>query len=65
MVRAAAVSALARFGAQCESLRANVIVLLRRCSFDSDDEVRDRACLFMDLLENQSSALVSKLILNG
>jgi len=65
VVRAAAVTALARFGAQCDALRGNVIVLLRRCTYDSDDEVRDRACLFIDLLENQSPALLSKLVLNA
>lgn len=39
-VRAAAVSALARFGAAVESLRPRVVVLLKRALFDNDDEVR-------------------------
>jgi len=52
-VRAAAVSSLAKFGVQCEGLRDRVIVLLRRCLFDNDDEVRDRAMFSLSLLENQ------------
>lgn len=46
-VRAAAVSSLARFALECESLRPNIIVLLRRALYDSDDEVRDRATLYL------------------
>jgi coatomer protein complex subunit gamma len=76
VVRAAAVSALARylilyylhcgrFGALCPGLRANVITLLSRCVYDSDDEVRDRACFFKDLLQNQPPAVMSRLVLNG
>lgn len=39
-MRAAAVSALANFGAACEPLRPRIIVLLRRALSDNDDEVR-------------------------
>jgi hypothetical protein len=39
-VRAAAVSALARFGAAVEDLRPRVVVLLKRALYDNDDEVR-------------------------
>jgi len=53
-VRAAAVSALAKFGVHCEALRDRVIVLVRRCLFDNDDEVRDRAMLSLSLLEAQT-----------
>ncbi len=38
-MRAAAVSALANFGAVCESLRPRILVLLRRALSDNDDEV--------------------------
>ena len=41
------------------------MVLLTRCAFDSDDEVRDRACFFKDLLTNQPLATMSKLVLNA
>ncbi len=46
-VRAAAISALARFALECDGLRDNIVVLLRRALYDSDDEVRDRATLYL------------------
>ncbi|CAI0377270.1 unnamed protein product, partial [Linum tenue] len=49
-VRAAAVSTLAKFGAMVDALKPRVFVLLRRCLFDSDDEVRDRATLYLNTL---------------
>ncbi|VDO60573.1 unnamed protein product [Heligmosomoides polygyrus] len=48
-VRAAAVTALAKFGAQCAELRPSIQVLLKRCLLDSDDEVLPSSlerCLF-------------------
>jgi len=50
-VRASAISALAKFGIQLEYLRASIVVLLQRCLFDMDDEVRDRATFFVALLK--------------
>lgn len=50
-VRAAAVSALAKFGVKLESLRPSIVVLLKRCLNDTDDEVRDRATLYVHALE--------------
>ncbi|XP_059080210.1 coatomer subunit gamma-2-like [Tigriopus californicus] len=64
-VRAAAVSALARFGALCDDLLPNVLVLLSRCQMDNDDEVRDRATYFKVILEQQQQNLNSQFILNG
>ncbi|PKH63933.1 hypothetical protein CRG98_050206, partial [Punica granatum] len=49
-VRASAVSTLAKFGAMVDSLKPRIFVLLRRCLFDSDDEVRDRATLYLNTL---------------
>ena len=46
-VRAAALSALARFAADCPDLRPKILILLRRALYDSDDEVRDRATLYL------------------
>ncbi|KMZ56280.1 Coatomer subunit gamma-2 [Zostera marina] len=50
-VRAGAVSALAKFGAIVDSLKPRIFTLLKRCLFDSDDEVRDRATLYLNMLE--------------
>uniref|UniRef100_A0A1J3JA67 Coatomer subunit gamma n=1 Tax=Noccaea caerulescens TaxID=107243 RepID=A0A1J3JA67_NOCCA len=49
-VRAAAVCTLAKFGFMVESLKPRITVLLKRCIYDSDDEVRDRATLFLSVL---------------
>ena len=49
-VRASAVSALAKFATQCEDLRPQIIPLLQSCTDDDDDEVRDRAALYLSML---------------
>ncbi|BFZ58705.1 coatomer subunit gamma [Savitreella phatthalungensis] len=54
LVRAAAVNALARF-AHCPGLTDSVVVLLRRCLSDQDDEVRDRAALNLRILDSKLS----------
>lgn len=46
-VRAAALSTLARFAAECEELRPRILILLNRALYDVDDEVRDRATLYL------------------
>jgi len=51
-VRAAACTSLAKFGIILEELRPNILVLLRRCLNDADDEVRDRAAFYLALIEN-------------
>lgn len=50
-VRAAAVSALAKFAAQCPSLRTSIMTLLKRSLNDEDDETRDRATLCVSVIE--------------
>lgn len=50
-VRAAAVSALAKFGAQCPSLRPSIMTLLKRSLFDEDDETRDRSAIAVSIIE--------------
>lgn len=40
-VRASAVSALAKFGVVVANLRPRILILLRRCLYDNDDEVMD------------------------
>lgn len=51
-VRAAAVTALAKFAASCPSLRTSIMALLKRSLVDEDDETRDRAALVVATLEN-------------
>lgn len=53
-VRAAALSALAKFAVACIDLRPRIVVLLKRALYDSDDEVRDRATLYLAELETAS-----------
>ncbi|GFN88756.1 coatomer subunit gamma [Plakobranchus ocellatus] len=64
-VRAAAVSAIAKFGAHCDDLLDSCIVLLERCQLDTDDEVRDRATFYVNVLKQQQKSLSSAFILNG
>lgn len=56
-VRAAAVSALAQFGASCPDLLPNILVLLERSQMDGDDEVRDRATYYLHILGCKNPAL--------
>jgi len=56
-VRASAVSALAKFGVVVEELRPRILILLRRCLYDNDDEVRDRATLYLSLLSDGPDAI--------
>ncbi|KAK8858695.1 hypothetical protein IAR55_002924 [Kwoniella newhampshirensis] len=58
VVRAAAVSSLAKFGVCVEdsAVMKSVNVLLRRCLDDVDDEVRDRAAMYIKVLEEKSLA---------
>jgi coatomer protein complex subunit gamma len=61
-VRASAVSALAKFGIKLDHLRPSIIVLLRRCLHDNDDEVRDRATFYLSILESKDAQYGAKLI---
>uniref|UniRef100_A0A8D0Q122 Coatomer subunit gamma n=1 Tax=Sus scrofa TaxID=9823 RepID=A0A8D0Q122_PIG len=64
-VRAGAVSALAKFGAQNEEMLPSILVLLKRCVMDDDNEVRDRATFYLNVLEQKQKALNAGYILNG
>ncbi|EGN93172.1 hypothetical protein SERLA73DRAFT_116318 [Serpula lacrymans var. lacrymans S7.3] len=57
-VRAAAVSSLAKFGVNAvdAGLRRSIGVLLNRCLDDVDDEVRDRAAMFLRVLKEATLA---------
>ncbi|CAO2605798.1 Coatomer subunit gamma-1 [Lemmus lemmus] len=63
-VRAGAVSALAKFGAQNEEMLPSILVLLKRCVMDDDNEVRDRATFYLNVLEQKQKALNAGYILN-
>lgn len=63
-VRAAAVSAVARFGAACPELLPNILVLLQRCKLDDEDEVRDRAVYYCAILDSGDSQLINDYITN-
>ena len=56
LVRAAAVTALAKFGVgqKDPEVKKSVTVLLKRCLDDTDDEVRDRAALNLKLIEEEN-----------
>lgn len=63
-VRAAAVSAVAQFGAQRPELLPNIRVLLARCQMDDDDEVRDRAIYYSAILDSEDRQLIEDYIIN-
>jgi len=52
-VRCAAVSSLAKFGVAVPALTEHIIILLKRCLMDNDDEVRDRAILYSNMLSSR------------
>ncbi|PZC71320.1 coatomer subunit gamma [Helicoverpa armigera] len=63
-VRAAAVSAVAQFGAQRPELLPNIRVLLARCQLDEEDEVRDRAIYYSAILDTGDQQLINDYIVN-
>nr|CAD7458975.1 unnamed protein product [Timema tahoe] len=64
-VRAAAVAAMAQFGAMCPDLLPNIQVLLARCQMDTDDEVRDRATYYYSILDTNDKSLSNHYIVEG
>jgi coatomer protein complex subunit gamma len=55
-VRASATAALGKFGLRVPSLRESVVTLLKRCLYDADDEVRDRARFYLSVLGSPDHA---------
>lgn len=53
MIRAAAVSSLAAFAHKVPALRQSILLLLKKCLSDSDDEVRERAHFYIRIFEMQ------------
>ena len=66
LVRAAAVTALAKFGVgqKDPEVKRSVTVLLTRCLDDTDDEVRDRAALNLRLIAEEDE-MANRFIKNG
>ncbi|KAG5965589.1 hypothetical protein E4U57_003867 [Claviceps arundinis] len=66
IVRAAAVTALAKFGVgqKDPDVKASVKVLLTRCLDDVDDEVRDRAALNLKLMGEEDDAMAENFVKN-
>lgn len=66
IVRAAAVTALAKFGVgQTDAdVKSSVKVLLTRCLDDVDDEVRDRAALNLKLMGEKDDQMASNFVKN-
>lgn len=60
LVRAAAVTALAKFGVgqKDPEVKKSVTVLLTRCLDDTDDEVRDRAALNLRLMKEEDDIAI-------
>ena len=63
VVRAAAVSTLAKFAAKCENLRDSIMTLLHRAASDNDGEVRDRALFYIALLEEGDQEMIDMFIM--
>lgn len=59
VVRAAAVGAMAKYAAHCSMLHDSIKVLLKRCCLDVDDEVRDRATFYSQLLSSNNRKLIT------
>eukprot|EP00982_Pelagococcus_subviridis_P000311 2435-Pelagococcus_subviridis.AAC.5 len=53
-IRASAVCALAKFGLLCPVLLPRTLLLIRRCLYDNDDEVRDRATFFVAAMQDRT-----------
>lgn len=66
IVRAAAVTALAKFGVgqKDPEVKRSVHVLLTRCLDDTDDEVRDRAALNLRLMDEDDD-MATRFVRNG
>lgn len=51
IIRAAAVSALGAIGHKIDNLRSQIVILLKNCLKDENDEVRERALFYTSLLD--------------
>ncbi|OQR90711.1 coatomer subunit gamma [Thraustotheca clavata] len=63
-IRASAVSALTSFAIRVPALAPSIRSLLQRCMLDDDDEVRDRATMYLTLTTSNSALLDEDLPMN-
>ncbi|EFA81100.1 adaptin N-terminal domain-containing protein [Heterostelium album PN500] len=63
-IRAAAVTSIAKFGLLYEPMRQKVVILIQRCLLDEDDEVRDRATLYLRLFKEDNIKLLGRILLD-
>lgn len=63
-IRCAAVCALAKFAAHCDDLLPNILILLERSCLDTDDEVRDRATYYLNILKKKQKDHIENCIMN-
>lgn len=50
---------MAKYAANCSMLHDSIAVLLKRCCLDVDDEVRDRATFYSQLLSCNNPQLIT------
>lgn len=50
---------MAKYAADCSVLHDSIKVLLKRCCLDVDDEVRDRATFYSQLLSSNNRQLIT------
>eukprot|EP01132_Coremiostelium_polycephalum_P004659 gene4659-5821_t len=63
-IRAAAVTSLAKFALFYEPMRSKVLLLIQRCLQDEDDEVRDRATLYLELFKQNDFRLLQRVLMD-
>ncbi|KAJ3423416.1 coatomer subunit gamma [Anaeramoeba flamelloides] len=62
-IRASAISSLAKFAVLNPQLRSRILILIKKCLKDPNDEVRDRATLYYNLISkdhNKANELISE-----
>lgn len=59
VIRAAAVTALASFAFRVQSLNESITLLIQKCLNDSDDEVRERALFYYQILTQNNGGTES------
>ncbi|EAL62772.1 adaptin N-terminal domain-containing protein [Dictyostelium discoideum AX4] len=64
IIRAAAVTSIAKFGLLYEPMKEKVVILLQRCLLDEDDEVRDRATLYLKLFKENDVRYLNKVLMD-